>query len=169
MFSDDRRAKILEAHRGGVMVWAMILPNFSLHLRRLTGRIDSDKYTQMLSDVEPVLENIYGRGQFIFQQDNAPIHTSKKAKGFFSEHEWDVLDWPARRPDLNIIENVWHMISLLVYANQQYDSADSLWMAIQNAAETIMLEKREQLRNLYEDIPQRLIEVVESKGAIIKR
>ncbi|KAE9045847.1 hypothetical protein PR001_g4799 [Phytophthora rubi] len=44
---------------------------------------------------------------FTFQQDNASIHTSRETMAFFEEQEVSVMDWPARSPNLNPIENLW--------------------------------------------------------------
>jgi len=154
---------------GSVMVWAMLLPNLTLHIERLEGSIDSDLYVQMLSSVVPILDNLLGRDSYIFQQDNAPIHTSKRVREFFVEAEVRVLEWPARSPDLNIIENVWSMLSSIVYEGKQFSSTDDLWNAIQEATFELMFKKSTQLQNLYDDMNQRLIDVIEAKGAKINR
>ena len=46
--------------------------------------------------------------QFIFQQDNCPIHVSKQAHEFFSNSNIDILKWPPGSPGLNIIEYICH-------------------------------------------------------------
>jgi transposase len=44
----------------------------------------------------------------LFQQDNAPIHTSIYTQQWFDEHEVDVLqNWPPYSPDLNPIKHLW--------------------------------------------------------------
>lgn len=47
------------------------------------------------------------RQGMVFQQDNAPGHTSKKSKMLLSKKDFEVLDWPANSPDLSPIENAW--------------------------------------------------------------
>ena len=46
---------------------------------------------------------------FILQQDNCSIQVSKPMKEWMAKMNMTTLEWPARSPDLNLIENVWEM------------------------------------------------------------
>jgi transposase len=45
-----------------------------------------------------------------FMQDGAPCHTSKIAKGALNKMGIKLFKWPGNSPDMNPIENVWHVL-----------------------------------------------------------
>jgi hypothetical protein len=47
----------------------------------------------------------YGR-DFLYQQGNASIHVSRETRQLLAEQNVSLMEWPARSPDLNLIENV---------------------------------------------------------------
>ena len=44
---------------------------------------------------------------FIFQQDNAPVHTSREKQRWLHDQGINVIQWPAQSPYINIIDNIW--------------------------------------------------------------
>ena len=44
-------------------------------------------------------------------QDNTPCPTAKSVKTLLSEENVTVMEWPAQRPDMNPIGNVWKLLN----------------------------------------------------------
>ena len=96
----------------------------------------------------------------LFQQDNAPVHTSA-IKNFFLENEWEVLDWPPYSPDLNIIENLWAIVK------RRFAEQTVLWENLDEKVKEIWNSiDLETIQKLHDSIPDRLKAVVDSNGRI---
>ena len=104
---------------------------------------------------------------YIYQQDNAPAHTSNVTKAWFEEKGIEVLPWPAKLPDLNPIKNLWGIVARAVYQNgqRQFDRVEDLKRAMDsswNAIDTTTLSK------LTTSMTKRCMDVLERKGGHIE-
>ncbi|KAG3006104.1 hypothetical protein PC128_g4113 [Phytophthora cactorum] len=87
----------------------------------LEGRQASEHYIYTVSEYMLPFAHLHHGVDYIYQQDNASIHRSKLKMEIFEEEGIKLLDWPARSPDLNPIENVWAMMARIGYHNgKQY-------------------------------------------------
>lgn len=145
-----------------VMVWGAICFNGKLDLVGIDGKMDSNYYVEVLQSVLiPSADALLG-DEWVFQQDNAAVHSSHVTREFLEANDVEVLDWPAKSPDLNIIENMWGQLVRVVYASgRQYNNVCDLQDAIMAAWNSIDIHY---IRNLYRSIPTRLVSVVENHG-----
>lgn len=169
-FHDLRKSELFLSRRhsavGSVMVWAAISFNGVIDLVILEGRQNSADYIELLEIEKINFDEMFEGQHWIFQQDNAAIHTARCVKRWFTDHNIDVLDWPALSPDLNIIENVWGWLSRQIYAEgRQFESREELIRAIEDAFEQIPINY---LKNLYNSLEKRLFEVVRNNGGPTK-
>ncbi len=48
--------------------------------------------------------------EFIFMHDNTTSHTARISTTFLEEQDIEIMDWQARSPDMNPIENLWDQV-----------------------------------------------------------
>ena len=147
---------------GTLMIWGGFSSHGKTPLATISTRMNSEKYVELLEDVlVPFTEDVMPE-DFTFQQDNAAIHVSKRSKQWFSERDIKVLDWPARSPDLNPIENLWGILARRVYSGgRQYGTVRELEAAVRESWRSIPAAM---LAHLVNSMPNRIFETIRKNG-----
>lgn len=145
-----------------MMVWGGFSAKGKTELAVLVGRQASAQYIYTVSEFFLPYAHLNYGVDFVYQQDNASIHTSQETKAFFEEQGVPVLDWPAVHPIRNPIENLWALLACRVNPNgHQYANVGDLIAAILEAWKSI---DQATLNRLLDSMPRRCIEVIEKKG-----
>jgi len=155
------------AHGGGsVMIWASFSKNGKSHIAFLSRRQNSTKYCETLQAyLLPFCERI-GVEDWTFQQDNASIHKSAQTTEWLRNTVANVLEWPAKSPDMNPIENLWGILARMVYSEQDaYDSVEALKTAIKLAWNRI---PQSTLAKLSDSMKTRVATMYRAHGKAIK-
>ena len=126
----------------------------------LPDKVDSIKFISIFE--HNILPSIIARAspRFVLVLDNAKYHTSNLTLEYFHRINLKVLIFPPQFPQLNIIENIWHILQVrvnkLTFREGIVNSKDQLakrafkaWNSIENPI----------LANLYNSIPKRLLDM----------
>lgn len=148
---------------GSVMVWGAIGYLKNMPLSFIDTRMKAEQYQALVGpQIDQYAIDCAGP-DWKFQQDNAPIHVARSTLTYFEEYGVELFDgWPAKSPDMNIIENVWSILAREVYKNgRQFNNKAELREAIEAAWRNIGQDK---IQSLYDSLPRRIIALHDAKG-----
>ena len=146
------------------MVWGCFVGNKLGPIVSIKGSVNADKYISILrNNFIPYLDALTADGitGTTFQQDNARVHTCKKAQAFFevatAEHGFIVMDdWPPYSPDMNLIENLWAHLKLELH--RRYPETANLSGSPEYIRQLISERVHEEWWTIGEEVSDRLID-----------
>jgi len=154
---------------GSVMVWLMVIPNGLLSYRFIRTNFKAKDYLDVLKEmIVPIIRLNMG-SDFYYQEDNCSIHKASIIKKFMTDSSINVIQWPAKSPDLNIVEDIWSMISHNVYDRMPYQNLTELEERISSTILDINLNRRQDIQNLYATIRNRLCIVLKKQGNLCNK
>lgn len=156
---DEKNLRSVCKDKRSLMYWGAIRYDGRKMLIKCPNHLNSDGYIKILKKYAKKMHH----QDIIFQQDNAPIHKSKKTKDFLQTVDWETLDWPAYSPDINPIENLWAIIKKRL--GSQTVTWENLDQKVREIWDSI---EPEIIQNLYDSMPNRIKKVIQCKGAVSK-
>ena len=60
----------------------------------------------------PVIAQYFADNEYVFQDDNVPVHRVRIIENYKQENNINCTTWPAQSPELNVCENIWLRIKI---------------------------------------------------------
>lgn len=131
--------------------------------------VNTEVYLNVLKDhVKPWIIKIVGNRPYVFQQDGAPAHTSRRVQDWMANNFdmfWSKDLWPPSSPDLNPLD--YYLWSVLERESNKYshNTIEALRTAISEAVTNISTDH---VINACSRFRSRLEAVIEAKGEWIE-
>ncbi len=122
----------------------------------------AEKYISILRDSHlPAARRLFGVTRpWHLVHDNDRKHTAKSVRKFLQDQKVRVLPWPAKSPDLNLVENTWARLTSIVH-DINPKNTEELRVAVRQAWDSL---ETDYLVHLVQSVPTRLQAVVDADG-----
>jgi transposase len=162
-----RKRPMRQQGGGGIMLWGMLLPCGKLCYTEVEGTVNSKKYIQLLQNFAlPIIEAEF-EDYWLLQQDNAPAHSSAATQLFLESKGVELLGWPAKSPDLNVIENVWHWLGQRIYCDGAAKNMQELRTKIKKAVEQFNKDAKDG-KSIYDSFSKRILKCYDLSGCLVR-
>lgn len=151
-----------------IMVWGAIWHGGRSELIMCEGNINAAKYIEILTEgLLPVFNNnVLSKENSIFMEDGAPCHKARTTTAWKEAQGIRVLPWPGQSPDMNPIENVWHIIQQKMAKRPRKPSNKA--ELVSAVTEEWLNIPQETINDLIDSMPRRLEALHASKGGSTK-
>ena len=166
--SNDRKLpkrNLRQQGGGGLMVHCVALSNGTFLLNYLTRCFNSKDYVTLLEEnVMPFVKK-HLKDHFIWQHDGASIHKSKITTAHLTEREIKILPWPAKSPDLNVVEKIWAWLVEDLYLTGKISNLRELRDKIDSCVTRMKKSISESIQLFYEKYFDKVMEVITKDGS----
>ena len=98
-----------------IMVWGCFCSKGIGNLKICEGNMNSPKYVETLEHfLLPSIQRLELGEDAYHLDDSAPCHRTKKVDEWHEMNNIKRIEWPGNSPDLNPIENLWHVLKFKI-------------------------------------------------------
>ena len=136
-----------------------------------TGRINGEKFAEYVrGGFDEIFELSSNPRARRFLQDGDPSQNSKKAKRAMDRMSAKMVGIPARSPDLNPIENVFHLVKKKLESDaiERQITSESFEQFCNRVKHTLLNFPTKTVDNIIDSMPKRLKMVIKRKGQRIR-
>ena len=148
--------------------WAWVTGHGPGEIIEVARRMNSAQYLRILNEILlPSIEGMFPNEAVIYiVEDISAVHTARIIQQWYREHpRLQRLIWPARSPDLNVIENVWAEM-VREWHPRMARTEDELHERVMEAWRDLF-NRPEYFDSLTASMPRKIQEIIEAGGGFI--
>jgi len=117
----------------------------------IDDRVNSNYYTRKIMPRREG-KRLFGTEKYIYQQDGATCHTSKKSSGWCRRNLYNYVkkqDWPANSPDLNPLDYYFWSVVIKKMPKKRCETKEELIEAIEISMNKVSIQECEKAVNSF--------------------